>query len=278
LYLLPGLLFVFVFIGYGLLQAFLESITDYNTQTVTFEHYVRLFEQRAFWDSLVFSVQVTMISTVISLAVGIFVTKILYQYLLENYLRQFVWLPMLFPHFVAGYMILLLFSQGGWFSSATYSLNLINEPSQFPILIMDRQGIGIILTYVWKEIPFVVLMLLPVYYQIDSRYEDVVKTLGGGKWQTFITVEWRWLLPVVLETGLIIFAFILAAFEVPYLLGVTYPKMLPVLAYQWFFEGDWSNRPLAMASMILLTVIIVTVAFIVLSMIQKMRYRMMRGN
>jgi putative spermidine/putrescine transport system permease protein len=93
-----------------------------------------------------------------------------------------------------------------------------------------------------------------------------------------MTVEWRWLLPVVLETGIIIFAFILAAFEVPYLLGATYPKMLPVLAYQWFFEGDWSNRPLAMASMVILTVFIVTIALFVLSMTQKMRYRMMRGN
>lgn len=278
LYLLPGLLFVSIFIGYGLLQAFLESITDYNTQTFTFEYYARLFEQRALWDSLLFSVQVTMVSTVVSLAVGIIVTKFLYQYLLKNHLRQFVWIPMLFPHFVAGYMILFLFSQGGWFSSVAFQLNMISDPSQFPILTMDRQGIGIILTYVWKEIPFVVLMLLPVYYQMDWRYKDVVKTLGGGKWQTFITVEWRWLLPVVLETGIIVFAFILAAFEVPYLLGATYPKLLPVLAYQWFFEGDWSNRPLAMASMVLLTVFIVIISFIVLSLLQKMRYRMMRGN
>lgn len=278
LYLLPGLLFVSIFIGYGLLQAFLESITDYNTQTFTFEYYARLFEQRALWDSLLFSVQVTMVSTVVSLAVGIIVTKFLYQYLLKNHLRQFVWIPMLFPHFVAGYMILFLFSQGGWFSSVAFQLNMISDPSQFPILTMDRQGIGIILTYVWKEIPFVVLMLLPVYYQMDWRYKDVVKTLGGGKWQTFITVEWRWLLPVVLETGIIVFAFILAAFEVPYLLGATYPKLLPVLAYQWFFEGDWSNRPLAMASMVLLTVFIVIISFSVLSLLQKMRYRMMRGN
>jgi putative spermidine/putrescine transport system permease protein len=278
LYLLPGLLFVLILVAYGLLQTIIESFADPKGQGLTFANYSRLFEQKSFWDSLVFSLRVSFISTVIALTIGIVVTKFLHEILLKKSWKLLIWLPMLFPHFIAGYLILLLFAPSGLFSTLASQIGIIDEMSQFPVVVIDRQGVGIILTYIWKEIPFVVLMLLPVFAQIDNRYKDVVRTLGGGKWETFQTVEWPWLFPVVVETGLIIFAFVFAAFEVPYLLGATYPKMLPVLAYQWFFEGNWSNRPLAMASMLLITAMIMVLAAIFFYLLQKKRYRMMRGN
>lgn len=276
LYLLPALIFVFLFVGYGLVMALFESL---NVGGVwIWEHYQRLVEHQFFWNSLWFSLKVAMISTVISLIIGILVTRLLYRLFKNTKWKLVVWVPMLIPHFVAGYIILLLFAPSGWFSSLFYQLQFIQDPSQFPILVMDRNGIGIILTYIWKEVPFVILMLLPVYFQLDHGYEEVVHTLGGGSWQVFWTVEWRWLFPVVVETGIILFAFIIAAFEVPALLGSTYPKMLPVLSYQWFFEGDWSLRPMAFASMLVLTGIILIFTFLALHLSQKMRFRMMKGR
>ena len=156
--------------------------------------------------------------------------------------------------------------------------HLIQETSRFPVLVNDKNGLGIIVTYLWKEIPFVLLMSMPVYRRMDWRYEDVVRTLGGGQWQVFKTVEWPALLPVLVETGIILFAFIFSAFELPYLLGVTYPKMISVMAYQWFYEGSWSNRPLAMALMTVSTVMVLIVAVVLLGLIQGKRYRMMRGR
>lgn len=276
--LLPGLLFVIILVAYGLLQTIIESFTDPTSNQLSLANYIRLFEQTSFWDSLEFSLRVSFISTIFSLLIGTIVTKVLYEALLKKYWKQLVWLPMLFPHFIAGYLVLLIFAPSGLFSTWAYQVQLIEDMSQFPIIIMDRQGVGIIQTYIWKEIPFVVLMLLPVFAQIDNRYKEVVTTLGGGRWEMFRTVEWPWLFPVIIETGLIVFAFVFAAFEVPYLLGATYPKMLPVLAYQWFFEGDWSNRPLAMASMLLITAFIMMVATMFFYLLQKKRYRMMRGN
>lgn len=278
LYLVPSLAFVVLLVAYGLLQAIIESFTDPNSHQFTTKNYARLLEQQSFWDSVTFSISISFTSTVISLSLGIILTKLLYEHFLKNYWKQLIWLPMLFPHFIAGYLILQLIAPSGLFSTIAYQLGLISEISDFPIIVFDRQGIGIILTYVWKEIPFVVLMLLPVFSQIDHRYHDVVTTLGGGKWHIFRTVEWPWLFPVVVETGLIVFSFILAAFEIPYILGVTYPKMVSILSYQWFYEGNWSNRPLAMASMLIITFFIMGISLLFFYLLQKKRYRMMRGN
>lgn len=279
LLLLPCLLFVFLFIGYGVFIAVRESVQGSGEfGTWTLYYYQELFNEKAFWDSLFLSLQVTFSATMISLIIGIILTRFLYHYFLKNKWKIFVWIPMLIPHFVAGYLVLFFFTQSGWISSLFFQVGLLETRTDFPVLVLDQHGIGMILTYVWKEVPFVVLMLLPVYYQLDPHYSDLVRTLHGGRWQVFKTAEWPWLLPVVIETGLILFAFIIAAFEVPFLLGVTYPQMLPVLSYEWFFGGDWSNRPLAMAAMVMITAFVLVLSWIGFRLTQNQRYKMMRGS
>jgi putative spermidine/putrescine transport system permease protein len=44
--------------------------------------------------------------------------------------------------------------------------------------------------------------------------------------------------PSVVAASLLVFAFTFGAFEVPYLLGKSYPTMLPVMAYNEYREID----------------------------------------
>ncbi|KMJ56872.1 hypothetical protein AB685_19290 [Bacillus sp. LL01] len=274
--LLPAFLFTFCLVVYGLFMATQESVTGLDG--ISLDAYRSILENQTFLDSLLYSLQITIISTLLSLGLGLIITKVLFETLQNHMARTIVWLPMLFPHFVWGYMMILLFSQTGWFSTFLHALTIIDSPEQFPVLTNDRFGIGIIITYTLKEIPFVVLMLLPVYTQLNRDLPKVVKTLGGNRWHIFKTVEWPWLFPVLMEAGLIVFAFILAAFEVPYLLGTTYPKMVSVLAYEWFYQGDWSRRPESFAAMMIVTGIILSLLFLVLGIVSRSRYRMMKGN
>ncbi|WP_226683800.1 ABC transporter permease [Sutcliffiella horikoshii] len=274
--LLPALLFTFCLVVYGIFMAAQESVTTLNGFSL--DAYIKIFENEAFLDSLKYSLRIAFVSTILSLFLGLLLTKFLYETLKNHLARTMVWLPMLFPHFVWGYMMILLFSQTGWFSTMLHALSILDSPDQFPVLTNDRYGIGIILTYTLKEIPFVVLMLLPVYAQLNRDLPNVVKTLGGNKWHVFKTVEWPWLFPVLMEAGLIVFAFILAAFEVPFLLGTTYPKMVSVLAYEWFYQGDWSKRPESFAVMMTVTAIIFGLLVLLLSLVSRSRYRLMKGN
>ncbi|WP_404447199.1 ABC transporter permease subunit [Sutcliffiella horikoshii] len=274
--LLPAFLFTFCLVVYGLFMAAQESVTTLNGFSL--DAYKKIFENQAFLDSLTYSLRIAFVSTTLSLIVGLLLTKFLFETLKNQLARTVVWLPMLFPHFVWGYMMILLFSQTGWFSTLLHGFSIIDSPDQFPVLTNDRYGIGIIITYTLKEIPFVVLMLLPVYAQLNRDLPNVVETLGGNKWHVFKTVEWPWLFPVLMESGLIVFAFILAAFEVPYLLGTTYPKMVSVLAYEWFYQGDWSKRPESFAVMMTVTAIILCLLVLLLSIVSRSRYRMMKGN
>jgi len=275
-YLMPSFLFPLSITIYGLIMAIKESMTD-NTG-FSLQAYRALFYDHAFWASYLYSVRISTISTVLSLIIGILITRLLYQKLLKTEWKLLVWVPMIFPHFVWGYMVVLLLSQTGFISSIFNHFEWIQDFSQFPILLYEPFGIGIIVTYVWKEIPFVVLMLLPVYAQMNQQMPLVVKTLGGNEWNVFKTTEWPWVAPVLFETGIIIFAFILSAYEVPALLGTTYPKMLSVLSYEWFFYADFRYRPKAFALMVVVTMTIMTFVLIFFHMVNQKRYRMMKGN
>ncbi|WP_377888673.1 ABC transporter permease [Alkalihalobacillus sp. R86527] len=244
----------------------------------TIGFYEDLFRSESFLRSVQFTFWITVISTALSLLIGLILTRILYRLFQKSSVKILVWIPMLIPHFVAGYLVFLFLSQSGLLSSFLFQSGLISDRSMFPVLVQDNRGGGIVLTYIWKEVPFVILMLLPVYYEIDHRYSEVVRTLGGSKWDEFKTVEWPWLLPIVLEVAIILFAFVSTAFEVPYLLGVTRPEMLPVHAYDWFYNGDWSKRPLAFAAMIIPGIVSLLLAGISFKLIQKHRLRLIKGR
>ncbi|WP_270179151.1 ABC transporter permease [Alkalihalobacillus sp. CinArs1] len=276
-YLTPAVIIVLFLVGYGMWSAVIQSMQTIGGKW-TFEFYEELFRSDSFLRSLKFTFWITLISTILSLVIGLVLTRILYRLFQHSFVKGLVWIPILIPHFVAGYLVFLFLSQSGLLSSLLFQIGLINDRSMFPILVQDTRGVGIILTYVWKEVPFVILMLLPVYYEIDHRYSEVVRTLGGSKWDEFKTVEWPWLLPILLEVAIILIAFVSTAFEVPYLLGVTRPEMLPVHAFDWFYSGDWSNRPLAFAAMIIPGGVSLLLAGISFKLIQKHRLRLIKGR
>lgn len=277
LWLFPVLLLLVGTVWYALLQVLLGSLEGGDGR-FSLSVYETLAGNSRFWSSAFFSFYVAGISTMISLVLGIFIARGLYHYLEDRYSRFLIWIPMVFPHFVGAYLVILIFSQSGWLSTAAASLGWIDAIADFPILTNDSRGIGLILTYVWKEIPFVVLMMLPVYQEMNKEFSHAAAALGAGPYQRFKDIEWPFLKPGALETGLIIFCFVFGAFEVPYLIGASSPEMGAVLAYEWFYSGDWSRRPEALAAMTLLTGAVLTAAGFILWYVRKLRSRLGGGQ
>ena len=60
------------------------------------------------------------------------------------------------------------------------------------------------------------------------------------------------IMPGIMSTSIIIFAFTFANYEIPLLLGVRFPTTLPVVAYRQYQDPDLALRPEAMAISIVL--------------------------
>ncbi|MBM7579478.1 ABC transporter permease [Jeotgalibacillus terrae] len=274
LLLLPAYAFLLL-AGGSFILAFIESTG--NGEGFTWSYYLSLFDRRELTDGLTYSIWITVSSTVVSLITGWLIVRSFYR-LIDGNAKWLVWIPMLFPHFVWGYFVLLLLGQSGLISTALVQSGLLEDRTLFPVLVQDRSGIGIFITYVWKEIPFVILMLLPVYLQLPRQFREVNTVLGGGQRHWFKTVEWPWIKPVMFETGLIITAFIFTAYEVPGLLGVSYPQMTPVIAYDWFYSASGEERSMAFALLMLAAFILGACALTGFALMNKRRMLLSKSS
>ncbi len=98
------------------------------------------------------------------------------------------------PHVVSAIGILFLFSQSGLLSRTGAQLGLLEFPKDFPVVVRDKYGIGMMLSFIWKEVPFVGVIVLAVLQALGVDYEDLARSLGANRWQRFRYV----ILPLVM--------------------------------------------------------------------------------
>ncbi|HEU4675642.1 MAG TPA: ABC transporter permease subunit [Motilibacteraceae bacterium] len=151
------------------------------------------------------------------------------------------------PHVVGAVAMLLLLGQSGFLARLLHLVGLVGAPASAPALVTDGFGWGILAEYVWKETPFIGVVVLAALSRGVDELEDVGRVLGASAWQRFRSITLPLVAPAVLAGSVIVFAFAFGSYEVPYLLGRTYPATLPVVAYQRFTDSDLTARPEAMA-------------------------------
>lgn len=218
---------------------------------------------RAFWTGLALTLWVSIASTVFSAILAIGAALLLRGTFVGKKISTFLFqLNLPIPHVVAAIGISFLLSQSGLLSRIGASMGLISSPSEFPILIKDSYGVGIILAYIWKELPFIGVIVLAVLQSLGQDYEDIARSLGANSWQRFRYVILPLIMPGVLSASIIVFAFTFGSYEVPALLGVRFPRMLPVTALRFFTDPDLNSRAEGMAmSMIIASIVLVLVLF-----------------
>jgi len=266
----PALTIVMVLLGASLWYAVAESlgvIGAIGQNQPSFSAYRAAFLPASeFWLSLTFSLWVSLAATILSAAGAL----ILAVWLSERNSGGFAlhW-NLAFPHLVWSVVLLLILSQSGLFSRWAAALGLISTPAEFPVLVRDRFGIGILLSYIGKEIPFLTITILSVLRSQPVGYDVVAENLGASRWQRLRYITLPQVMPALLAGSLLVFGFIFSSYEVPALLGVGYPRALPVLALRYFLDPDLRLRPTGMVISLVITAVTLVVAVASLRMGEK---------
>jgi len=251
LLLAPAMLIIVVLFFGGLAAGLMRSFNYMPVIGLTrpnLEAYAAVFTSREFYLSFLLTFHIAFTSTVISSVLAIGAALLLRRSFIGKSVINFLFqLNLTVPHIVGAVGILYLFSQSGFFARMAYQIGLIARPAEFPALVFDPFAIGIILQYVWKEVPFIGVIVLAQMQALGTDYESVARSLGANRWQAFAHVLLPLILPGVLSASVIVFAFTFGAYEVPLLLGASHPQTLPVLAYKTYTDVDLAARPQAMA-------------------------------
>ncbi len=215
---------------------------------------------REFWAALGFSLWVSGAAAFLAAIGALLVVMLLPRQKTGAAGGVVLHLNLAFPHLVWAVGLLLLLSQSGLLARVAAWGGWIAGPSDFPVLVRDRYGIGIILTYVSKGIPFLALIVLAVLRSQPEGYALVAENLGATRWQRLRYVTLPLVLPGLLAGALLVFALAFGAYEVPKLLGVRYPRMLAVLALEFFINTDLQRRAEGMAVSVMMALVVLVVA------------------
>lgn len=252
----PAALLLLFIMGVGICTCILQSLGYFpliGLDSITFDYYKEILSNQQFINSLILSLKTSIISSIIATVIGVLLAYLMTKNGVSK-LRYFLLnLPIIVPHIIAVMLAFAVFSKTGIIARILYNLNIISDSSEFVSLVNDKVGIGIIIVYIYKGMPFIAITVYNILKSLDVKLEDVALNLGANKFQVLKLVIMPQIMPTILSSFIVIFAFSFGSFEVPYLIGATNPKALPVNAYINYINTDLAQRPLSMAMNSILT-------------------------
>ncbi len=251
--------------GIGIINCISQSLGYFpqiGLNNFTLDYYMEVLRDRNFLKSLIFSLKTSFISSSICIVVGVLLAYVLSKDKYSKWRINLINLPIIIPHIIVVIIIFMIFSQTGILSRVLYNLGIINNSSDFIQLVSDKNGIGIILVYLWKGIPFVAMTTYNILKNISNSLENVAINLGANKFQVFRYIILPLAMPSIISSFLILFAFSFGSYEVPFLIGPSTPKALSVHAYITYSSSDLMQRPIAMSINTILSVISIIILII----------------
>ncbi len=239
LLLLPGVGYLVLFFGLPLALALLTSLgmgTIGTNQGFTLSHYAELFSNSVYRDGISYSLYISVVPTLVSLAVALPLAVTLQAAFPGKKLFLTLYkAPLVVPGIVAAFIVMILFDRGGEMSRILKPLGL-----SLPKLVRDDWSLGVIIALAWKSIPFMTLIIGGALASIPTDLALAARTLGASRLTVFWQIELPLALPGITAAVLLVFVGSTGAFAVPSLLGPIYPKPLSIWMYEAAYQkNDW---------------------------------------
>ncbi len=276
LLILPVYLLYLVFIGGGFGMSLLESmgyIPSIGMTEGNLHSYSAILSDAGFWRSLAYTIYLAVVSTFTATVLGVYLAYCFissHHVILKRITQKLLQIGLVLPYLYAIFLIMTFFNQSGFLSRVFYHVGLITEPAQFPALVNEPMGIGILLVYIFKGTPFVALFSIHVMARVSKQYEEAALTLGARGMTLFRKVYLPLAGSTVQWCSFVLLGFTIGSFEAPYLLSAIDPVTLQVKLYSLYISPDIQQIPRAMAMSILVLLAGVLTAGIYLSAIRKL--------
>jgi len=146
--------------------------------------------------------------------------------------------PLFIPFIVAAQCMRTFLAKNGLMNNSFVSLGLM-EPLQ-AVSYLDWRGI--IITFVWKQTPFVALLLAGALASIDRATLEAGRNLGASRLRILIELALPQVMPTLLVALVLSFVTMLSVLSVPMMVAGSQPTMLTVdMAFRINAYGDYAT-------------------------------------
>jgi ABC-type spermidine/putrescine transport system permease subunit I len=234
---LPGLLLVAALFLYPLSFSLVSAFTKDGGFSLA--HFQKA--QELYSTDILFTLFIVVTSTVLIALVAIAIAGTLTLSetpWLVAILRQLYRWPLFIPFIVAAQCMRTFLAKNGLMNNSLVAMGVL-EPLQTTSLLDWR---GIVITFVWKQVPFVTLMLAGAMASLDRATIEAGRNLGASR----IRVLMELVLPQVGQTllvGLVLsFVTMLSVLSVPLMVAGSQPTMMTVdMAFRINSYGDYAT-------------------------------------
>ncbi|WP_313557536.1 ABC transporter permease [Agrobacterium cavarae] len=255
----PGVGYLIFFFGGPLSSALLGSFR-LEDGSFTLSLYERIFTRPSMIRGLRTSIYYGVMPVIVSLAVSVPLALLISKSFIGRKLFSGLYkLPMAVPGIIVGLMIIVVFERGGFLDRLVAPLGL-----ELPKLMRDDWGIGVILASVWKQIPFMTLIITSAFAAIPEDIRYASRTLGASRLKTFIFVEVPLAMPGITAAILLTFIGSMGSYAIPDIVGPPTARPLSVLMVQEFNQGRF-NQVYAMGMVLSLFAVFVLLAYYTLT-------------
>jgi putative spermidine/putrescine transport system permease protein len=227
------LLALFVYpLGFSLVTAFVDESGAW-----TFGNFSKAFE--FYSRNIVFTVVIVALSTVLigicSIAIGGYLVLGEHPGAIALLRWLYRW-PLFIPFIVAGQLMRTFLAKNGMMNNTLVELGLL-EPIAAQSFLDWR---GIVVTFVWKQTPFVALLVSGAMASLDPATIEAARNLGAGRVRVLLEI----VVPQVRQTlavGLILsFVIMMSVLSVPLMVNAQTPTMLTAdMAFRINAYGDY---------------------------------------
>lgn len=257
-FMLPGFLFVAIFMGYPLIRSLYLSFTQYNFSFdakpifIGLQNYIKLFSDTYFMDAFRNTAVFTLVFFPVVMVISLILAMLLDRGVKgSGIFRTSIFLPVVVPLSLTG----IIFQ---WILNKQYGLLnwFLSEVIHLPWLAQNWLGDGkwamvsIIVVSLWKNIGMLVVMFMAGLQAISNDIKEAAHVDGASAWQRIIYIT----LPNLKESYVIcgIWAIIQAVkvFEQPFIMTGGGPGTSTLVLYQYTWMNAFKYFEMGYASSI----------------------------
>lgn len=241
-----------------------SSLKNDAGEFVGLQNYADVWNSYYFLDSFWFTLKIALVTTLVSTVLAVVAAMALRETFVGKKIVLFLFqYNLCVPHMAVAMMMVMLLSQTGLASTISNLLGITGGAEDFPWLIRDSKGIGIMLTFVWKYFPYIGLSALGILQGASLEYEQQAAVLGVGKYRRFFHIILPNIIPAITVAMIMVFTASFGEYEIPALLGSSAHRSLSMMIYMKFCDLSTRNVPqaYAMMSMMVAALMGLTVTF-----------------
>ena len=256
LFMLPAAIFLLVFLSYplglGVWLGFTDTRIGRSGVFIGLENYQLLWDDSLFWLSVFNTILYTVVASILKFMLGLWLALLLNEHIpFKAFVRAIVLLPWVVPTVLSAIAFWWIYdTQFSIISWALMKIGWISSPINF-LGDPNNARATVILTNVWRGIPFVAITLLAGLQTISPALHEAATLDGATSWQRFRYITLPMLSPLIAVVMTFSVLFTFTDFQLIYVLTRGGPlnatHLMATLSFQRAIPGGQLGEGAAIA-------------------------------